>query len=310
MRIDTMKHFITLMEAGSFYAAADRIFISPQGLNKEMTTLESQLDMALLQRNGRQGLALTPQGEIFLEEAKELVARYDAMIDRLMASASNAADFAPGSGHVEIVTTFHLLHVLLLGRRSSMIPTSVKLTEKELNAIVKMAEKGLPDKIFLIDLYPTGQAILDEYPNLYFEEFYQTTMGLAWKQDMVAPLPNVITRQQIHNLPMVTSNYKGTRVWLDWIFRDWPLTNVVSRGTMPAYLFHMAQEGLYAMCDSDGFKLALQNPGSETDGLKFSILDTPDACARIGLIHNQNVQESNLVKTYAEAVRRILQRGL
>ena len=26
-------------------AAADRIFISPQGLNKEMTTLESQLDM-------------------------------------------------------------------------------------------------------------------------------------------------------------------------------------------------------------------------------------------------------------------------
>ena len=72
----------------------------------------------------------------------------------------------------------------------------------------------------------------------------------------------------------------------------------------------MAQEGLYAMCDSDGFKLALQNPGSETDGLEFSILDTPDACARIGLLHNQNVQESNLVKTYAEAIRRTLQRGL
>ena len=310
MRIDTMKHFITLVEAGSFYAAADRIFISPQGLNKEISRLEEQLDMALLKRNGRQGLSLTPQGELFLEEAKILVKRYDAMIDKLMASAANAADFAPGSGHIEIVTTFHLMHVLMLGRRASMLPTSVKLTEKEFNAIVKMAEEGLPNTIFLVDLYGTGKAQLAKHPSLHFEEFYQTTMGLCWKQDMVAPLPDVITCEQVHNLPMVTSNYKGTRVWLDWIFRNWPLTNVVSRGTMPAYLFHMAQEGLYAMCDSEGFKLALQNPGSETDGLKFSILDTPDAAAHIGVLHKQGVQESKLAKTYAEAIRRILQRGL
>ena len=310
MRIDTLKHFITVCDAGSFYAASERLFISPQGLNKEMSKLEAQLDMTLLRRNGRAGLSLTVQGEIFLDRSRRIVAEYDAMIDALMASASNAQDYHRGSGHIEIITTFHLLHELLLGRRSSMLPTSVKLTEKEFMAIVKEADLGLPDKLFLVDVYATGQKFLDEHPTLYFEEFYQSTMGLAWKEGLVDPLPNVVSTQQICNLPMVTSNYKGTRVWLDYIFRDHPLTNVVSRGTMPAYLFHMAQEGLYSMCDSYGFSLALQNPGSETDGLHFSILNTPEATAHVGLLHKQGVSESALAKTYGEALRRILGRDL
>ena len=62
MKIDTMKHFITVCDAGSFYAASERLFISPQGLNKEISKLEAQLDMTLLRRNGRQGLTLTEQG--------------------------------------------------------------------------------------------------------------------------------------------------------------------------------------------------------------------------------------------------------
>lgn len=305
MRIETMKHFLVLAETGSFYSAAERVFISPQGLNKEISKLETQLDMTLLERNGRAGLTLTKQGEVFLEQAKVLVADYDAMIDKLMASAADA-QLQPGSGHLEIVTTFHLLHVLLLGRRSSKLPRSVKLTERELNELLYLADSGQPNKLYLVDLYPTGQRELEKYPSLAFEEFYTTTMGLTWKEGLVPPLPNVISRRDVCDLPMVTSNYKGTRIWLDWIFRDNPLSNVVSRGTMPAYLFHMAQEGLYAMCDSDGFRLAQLNPGSETQGLRFSILDTPEATARIGLIHKLGAQESALVKTYSESIRRIL----
>ncbi|MBR2790435.1 MAG: LysR family transcriptional regulator [Eggerthellaceae bacterium] len=310
MKIDTLKHFITVCDAGSFYGAAERLFISPQGLNKEMSNLEAQLDMTLLRRNGRRGLTLTDQGEVFLDHAKAIVREYDAMIDDLMASASNAEDFQRGSGHIEIVTTFHVLHVMLLGRRSAMLPTSVKLTEREFMDIVKQADRGEPGKLYLVDMYATGKAFLKNYPSLYLEEFYQTTMGLAWKDGMVKPLPNVVSREEICDLPMVTSNYKGTRVWLDYIFRDHPLTNVVSRGTMPAYLFRMAQEGLYAMCDSDGFHLALQNPGSVTEGLRFSMLDTPEASAHIGLLHKQGVAESPMAKTYGEALRRILSRDL
>ena len=310
MRIDTMKHFITLVDSGSFYAAAERIFISPQGLNKEITKLEEQLDMTLLNRNGRQGLSPTEQGEVFLDYAKTIVREYDEMIDKLMVSAAAKKDTLPGSGHLEIVTTFHLLHVLLLGRRSSMLPRSVKLTEKEFNAIVRMAEEGLPDKLYLVDLYPTGEEILEEHPGLVFEAFYEDTMGLLWKDGLVTPLPNVISREEVCDLPIVTSNYKGTRVFLDWLFRDHPLTNIVSRGTMPAYLFHMAQEGFYSMADSDGFRIAVQNPGSETDGLRFSILDTPEATFQIGLLHKQGAQESELAKTYGEVVHRILRRDL
>lgn len=310
MRIDTLKHFITVCDAGSFYAAAEKIFITPQGLNKEISKLEAQLDMPLLERNGRRGLAPTVQGEIVLEHAKAIVAAYDDMVDSVLASASGSADVAGTPGRLEIVTTFHILHVLLLGRRSSMLPTKVRVTEKELNAIILMAEQGLPDKLYVVDLYPTGAAVLEQHPNLWFEEFYQTTMGAIWKEGVAAPLPNVVSREAVCNLPVVTSNYKGTRVFLDWLFRDHPLTNVVSRGTMPAYLFRMAQEGYYSFGDSDGFRLAAQNPGSVTDGLRFSLFDTPEADVRVGLIHNTNVAESDMAKTYGEALKRILSRDL
>ncbi len=305
MRIATIRHFLTLADTGSFYSAADKLFISPQGLNKEITRLEEQLDMALFHRNGRAGVSLTVQGTVFYERAKELLEYYDGMVDDLMASAAGA-DIQPGSGHLEIVATFHMLHVLLLGKRSKKLPRSVKLTEMYLNEMLPIIDTGTPNKIYLVEMYPTGEKMLKDYPDLVFEEFYPSTMGLLWKEGLAAPLPPVITREEVHNLPMVTSNYKGTRAWLEWVFRDWPLTNVMSRGTMPAYLFHMAQEGFYAMCDSEGFRLAQRNPGSETDGLRHSVLDTPEATLRVGVIHKQGVQETDLVRTYTEVLRRIM----
>ena len=310
MRIEAIRDFVVLAEVGSFNRASEKLFISPQGLNQEITKLEAQLDMPLLSRNGRQGIALTEQGELFLEQAKGLLVHYDGIIDTLMASAAASSSMIPGSGHLEIVATYHMVHALMLGRRRAMLPHIVRITEKELNQIIAMAEEGEPGRLFLVDLYATGERELAEHPSLYFEEFYQDTMGVLWKEGVTQPLPSVVTREQVCNLPLVMSNYKGTRVWLEWVFRDHPFTNVVTRGTPPAYLFHMAQEGLYVMFDADGFRLGMQNPTSATDGLRFSILDTSEATMKIGLIHKQGVQESELQKTYGEVIHRILMRDL
>ena len=70
MNLDTMRYFKELAEAGTFYGAAKRLFMSQQGLNKAVTALEDELDVKLIER-GRRGITLTPEGQHFLAFANQ-----------------------------------------------------------------------------------------------------------------------------------------------------------------------------------------------------------------------------------------------
>ena len=59
-----MRYFVELANAGSFSAAARNLFISPQGLNKAIGTIEREFGSKLVERN-RHGIVLTPEGKVF-----------------------------------------------------------------------------------------------------------------------------------------------------------------------------------------------------------------------------------------------------
>ena len=65
MQIESLRYFIELARAGSFYGAAKNTFLSQQGLNKAITSLESELGVKLVERS-RRGVRLTSEGEAFL----------------------------------------------------------------------------------------------------------------------------------------------------------------------------------------------------------------------------------------------------
>jgi LysR family transcriptional regulator of abg operon len=69
MRLNQLRDFIAVVEAGSLRAAAAKIGVSQPGITKSIRQLEQELHVQLLQRNTR-GAAVTRAGKTFLARAR------------------------------------------------------------------------------------------------------------------------------------------------------------------------------------------------------------------------------------------------
>lgn len=68
----TLETFITAADCGSFTKTAERLFISPTAVMKQINALESRLELKLFKRNSS-GVKLTPAGEIIYKTAKRII---------------------------------------------------------------------------------------------------------------------------------------------------------------------------------------------------------------------------------------------
>jgi len=82
MEIRQIQYFLSVVETGSFSAAADEHYISQSSLSKMIIALEKELEVSLFDRSKRK-VSLTPAGEVFLEHARKLIATYRIMDDEL-----------------------------------------------------------------------------------------------------------------------------------------------------------------------------------------------------------------------------------
>lgn len=68
-----LEIFLTVAEAGSFSAAAERLSLTQPGVSQHMHTLESGLGTALFQRR-HSGVTLTEAGQVLLPYARQMIA--------------------------------------------------------------------------------------------------------------------------------------------------------------------------------------------------------------------------------------------
>lgn len=78
MEIRQIQYFLSIVDTGSFSAAADEHYISQSSLSKIIIALEKELEIPLFDRSKRK-VFLTEAGEAFLEHARKLNAAYKAM---------------------------------------------------------------------------------------------------------------------------------------------------------------------------------------------------------------------------------------
>lgn len=79
-----LTYFVTLTECRSFAKAAQKLYISKQGLSKSIATLEDELHQQLFIRNAN-GVSLTPAGEILLRKSEVILGSYMELVDELNA---------------------------------------------------------------------------------------------------------------------------------------------------------------------------------------------------------------------------------
>ena len=80
MHIETLKVFCDLVDMQSFSLAAERNFITQSAVSQQIRTLEEKFKRRLLERvRGRREIRLTPAGEVFYRESRNVLECYDQM---------------------------------------------------------------------------------------------------------------------------------------------------------------------------------------------------------------------------------------
>jgi DNA-binding transcriptional LysR family regulator len=73
MELRHLRYFVAVAEVENFHRAAERLNLVQSALSHQIRDLERELGVDLFERRGR-GIALTPTGTLFLEEAQRILA--------------------------------------------------------------------------------------------------------------------------------------------------------------------------------------------------------------------------------------------
>lgn len=84
---ETLSTFIAVIDEGSFSAAAERLGMTPSGISRSVTKLEKQLGVSLITRTTRR-LDLTEEGQWFLQNARDILARLEETALTLQSAAT------------------------------------------------------------------------------------------------------------------------------------------------------------------------------------------------------------------------------
>lgn len=124
MTFNQLRTFLAVVDYGSVSEAADRLFVSPPAVSAALATLQAELGVALVARDGR-GVAITPAGSVFVPYARGVL----RIADEGMAAARETLD--PESGRVRLaaVTTAgeHVLPRFLASFRAQHPQAEVSL---------------------------------------------------------------------------------------------------------------------------------------------------------------------------------------
>jgi len=80
MELRHLRYFVAVAEKENYTRAADKLHVAQPSLSQRIKDLESELDLTLFAHKGR-GIRLTPAGQYFLTEVRQMLARLEAATD-------------------------------------------------------------------------------------------------------------------------------------------------------------------------------------------------------------------------------------
>lgn len=81
MNISQLETYVKVVEEGSFSKAAEKLYVSPTAIIKQMNIVEDEIGVILLERTHR-GIRLTEAGQSFYKDAKHIIQYTNDSIER------------------------------------------------------------------------------------------------------------------------------------------------------------------------------------------------------------------------------------
>ncbi|MDP4128075.1 MAG: LysR family transcriptional regulator [Bacillota bacterium] len=225
MRISDLKLLIELSHSKSITLTAEKMHISQQGLSQMITRLEQELNVILFHRS-RQGTTLTLAGQKTVLTAKEIVEKYEELIDEL--DQLDQEQTTPVEGDL---TLFHshnsgttvLPKVLKLFK--SKYP-NVNLTFKESSPLETIARiKEDPAVVGLIN-FPEAyyqdpkKQVLYSSPELTYKELLRDDLIVCIPKSWLLGKDQIASANEVIKRPMVYFDTKQYDEIISLIFQE------------------------------------------------------------------------------------------
>lgn len=302
MQIESLKYFVTLAETGSFARAARSSFLTKQGLNKAVSTLEREFGTQLVTR-GRQGVALTESGELFLEKVKPVLGAYDELLDSICAETAVHEDSKPLVAHV----TYYSAQIATASFEYVKILRSLSYIEEPFDKIVERARVSDGDELDFVDLTRSSARLLAEH-ELAFLPVLESRVGFVVCETSPLAAEHELRCPAMRDVPIAYNAQREIANIMDWIFEECPLADLrlgVASPRMTLEWLKSNPNGA-AFYDSFGFYLSCKDPSMPTEGLRFVPLASKRAVGQAGFLYRKGVKQSLRAENAVNVLQRYL----
>ena len=306
MQIDALRYFVELARMGSFYSAAKRVFISQQGLNKAISSLEAELGVQLVKRESR-GVRLTAAGKVFLEHAEVLIAEHSDMLKDLYAQHAISGN---DDARLVVHMSYYPSQISEPFVRQMKSSASINLVEEPFLQIVEGARESDGSELFLAHLYRADD-FAEEFPDLVFEPVIMTRAGVIWRDDMPLGAHGSIHREQLADVPLTVDSHREMRHLLEYVMEDYPLNDIRLGVANPkGRIEYLVNTGdVAALFDSFGFTLIQANPQLANERLHFTPFSTPRSITYVGFFYHKKARPNMRARHVIEVLHRYIQQN-
>lgn len=200
-KLDGMRTFVAVAEAGSFTASAERLSISKKLASKYVGQLEEELDVRLLYRTTRR-LSLTSEGQSYYDNVTRILDEIDELESNLKYETVALA----GTLRISAPSTFGEVYIQPLLRKFGQIHPNITFDLRLSDEYVGITEGGFDLAIRIGEL---------ENSSLIARKLAMTALWVVVSQDYVDRhgVPKTPDELVLHNCIRDT-NIRGADIWV------------------------------------------------------------------------------------------------
>ena len=252
MNIQQVRYYIELCKYCSFTTAAEKLFISQQGLSMAILRLESEFGCRFFNRTSR-GLVLTEQGKFFLEKAKVILREYEECEScfRNMEDQGQTFTLCASMG------TLAEYGAMLIRRfNSENTGCTVRVVESYDYAVDEAVESGKAELAFGVEPFDTGR--FD-----YLRLFSAPAMAVVADSHPLAH-ETILPDSCFHELPMVLvdERFKTSQDFLATLQKEGIRPEVKLRTGEILAVHRLASTGLMCGLTNHSIAATLNTPGT------------------------------------------------
>lgn len=211
MRIEDLRYFIQVSEAGSISQVAQTHYITQQGLSRIISSLEAELDVKLLYRG--KTMRLTPAGKALLSDAKTIEDAYLRMLDTANCMSTR---WSNAKGNIYTIYATPVICATILGEIISTLNQKFpgmffNVLERNCMVIVdeiSRLEKPNPLSIAILSIsdFLEQESATFQNGTLQFEQLFTDELCVGVSADSPFASQSEISIEQLRELPLVLHN--------------------------------------------------------------------------------------------------------